>query len=243
MYQWCRGLFYSFFGKTNTTSVVAGQIVMSSCWCVFIFVCNWSHGLYSTAHRFKLCSSTGHSRTPAASAKLLTCNFGAPFVCYFQLELYLAVGHTHMNISLSVSYEYVELSIHWDGSVTFTLVLLFCQGVENHVLILWHGRRFYFCVQTSCALRPPPPPPPLSSSLPYKNLTSYFPCLELLLTMMFRDADFPLFSVFSIIFGLIRSLLIRFPFSVILYFLLYHLSLSELSVSFCVHFLWDGKHT
>ena len=28
-----------------------------------------------------------------------------------------------------------------------------------------------------------------------------------------------------------------------LYFLLFHLSLSELSVSFCVHFLWDGTHT
>ena len=47
-----------------------------------------------------------------------------------------------------------------------------------------------------------------------------------------RDADFPLFSVFSIIFG--RS---------VLYFLLFHLSLSELSVSFCVHFLWDSTHT
>ena len=52
-----------------------------------------------------------------------------------------------------------------------------------------------------------------------------------------RDADFPLFSVFSVMFGPIRSPPIRFPFSVILYFLLFHLSLSELSVSFCVHFL------
>ena len=41
----------------------------------------------------------------------------------------------------------------------------------------------------------------------------------------------------SVIFGTIRSPPIRFPFSVILYFLLFHLSLSELSVSFCVHFL------
>ena len=45
-----------------------------------------------------------------------------------------------------------------------------------------------------------------------------------------RDADFLLFSV---IFG---PPPICFPFSVILYFLLFHLSLSELSVSFCVHF-------
>ena len=52
-----------------------------------------------------------------------------------------------------------------------------------------------------------------------------------------RDADFPLFSVFSIIFGPIRSPPIYFRFSIILYFLLFHLSLSELSVSFCVHFL------
>ena len=42
-----------------------------------------------------------------------------------------------------------------------------------------------------------------------------------------RDADFPLFSVFFPLF-LARS---------VLYFLLFHLSLSELSVSFCVHFL------
>ena len=41
---------------------------------------------------------------------------------------------------------------------------------------------------------------------------------------------------FSVIFGLIRYV-------DILYFLLFHLSLSELSVSFCVHFLCDGTHT
>ena len=51
---------------------------------------------------------------------------------------------------------------------------------------------------------------------------------------VYRDADFPLFSIFSVIFGPICSPPIRFPFSVILYFLLFHLSLS---VSFCVHFL------
>ena len=41
----------------------------------------------------------------------------------------------------------------------------------------------------------------------------------------FRDADFPLFSVF-------------FP----LFLALFHFSLSELSLSFCVHFLWDSTH-
>ena len=46
-----------------------------------------------------------------------------------------------------------------------------------------------------------------------------------------RDADFPFFPLF-----LARSV------SCFLYFLLFHLSLSQLSVSFCVHFLWDGTH-
>ena len=62
-----------------------------------------------------------------------------------------------------------------------------------------------------------------------------------------RDADFLLFSLFSVIFlvfcyfpffsvifGPIRSLFLARS---VLYFLLFHLSLSELSVSFCVHFL------
>ena len=53
-------------------------------------------------------------------------------------------------------------------------------------------------------------------------------------------------SVFCIFQGCRFSVIFRFfryfwpdP----LYFLLFHLSLSELSVSFCVHFLWDGTHT
>ena len=46
--------------------------------------------------------------------------------------------------------------------------------------------------------------------------------------MVVQGCQFLLFSgFFSVIFGPIRSL----------YFLLFHLSLSELSVSFCVHFL------
>ena len=40
---------------------------------------------------------------------------------------------------------------------------------------------------------------------------------------------------FHVIFGPVRSPPVRFPFSVC-FFLLFHLSLSELSVSFCVHF-------
>ena len=59
---------------------------------------------------------------------------------------------------------------------------------------------------------------------------------------------FPLFLAWSV---LRRSVSRFFPqlfclFKVyvnILYFLLFHLSLSELSVSFCVPFLWDGTHT
>ena len=64
-----------------------------------------------------------------------------------------------------------------------------------------------------------------------------------------RDADFPLFSIFFCYFW--PDPFSANPFSVffpqlfrlskvyvnILYFLLFHLSLSELSVSFCVHFL------
>ena len=45
-----------------------------------------------------------------------------------------------------------------------------------------------------------------------------------------RDADFLLFSI---IFGPIHSLLIRFPYVNILYFLLFHLSLSELCLFLC----------
>ena len=56
-----------------------------------------------------------------------------------------------------------------------------------------------------------------------------------------KDADFPLFSRFFPLF-LARSALRR-SVSRFLYFLQFHLSLSELSVSFCVHFLWDGTHT
>ena len=56
------------------------------------------------------------------------------------------------------------------------------------------------------------------------NLSCFLVCVAFVIS--FRDADFSLFSVFSLIFGMIRSLPV-----------LFHLSLSELSVSFCVHFL------
>ena len=63
-------------------------------------------------------------------------------------------------------------------------------------------------------------------------------------THQVRDADFPFFLLF-LAQSVLRQSFSRFPFFPqlfcwyvnILYFLLFHLSLSELSVSFCVHFL------
>ena len=68
-------------------------------------------------------------------------------------------------------------------------------------------------------------------------------CHQCLKVSSNRDADFPLFSVFSVNIWPDPFSVDPFPVFRFLYFLLFHLSLSELSVSFCVHFLWDGTHT
>ena len=97
------------------------------------------------------------------------------------------------------------------------------------------------CVR-SLSPPPPPPPPRPSSSSPTPCPTQIFPgnntgmpTFRYFWPDPFSADPFPIF--FPQLFCLSKV------YVNILYFLLFHLSLSELSVSFCVHFLWDGTHT